>query len=223
MTRRVAKVLILIVAMSTAGFAEAEKAAAVRKRAEAGEAEAQFMLGQYFLAGEAGVPKDLVEALKWYRKSAEQGNAGAQSILGVAYARGEGVPKDSAEAVTWYRRAAAQDHAGAQYNLGHLYYSGEGVPRDLATALRYWHQAAEGGLVQAQCDLGKIYTNGYDAAGVRKDYVQAYVWWSLAAAQGNEMAAKYQALLERSMTADQQAEAVKQAKVIGKKRAVQKH
>ena len=39
--------------------------------------------------------KNMVEAAKWYRKAAEQGNADAQNRLGVRYDRGEGVSKDA--------------------------------------------------------------------------------------------------------------------------------
>ena len=40
-----------------------------------------------------GVEKNLTEAFKWYQKSAEQGNAPAQSTLGGFYHRGEVVKK----------------------------------------------------------------------------------------------------------------------------------
>ena len=56
-----------------------------------------------------GVPKNEVEAVKWFRKAAEQGDADAQFYLGWAYVtNGEGVPKDEVEAVKWYRKAAEQ-------------------------------------------------------------------------------------------------------------------
>jgi clan AA aspartic protease (TIGR02281 family) len=54
------------------------------------------------------VQRDHVEATKWYRKAAEQGNAGAQVNLGAAYARGEGVPQDYVQAYMWLNLAAAQ-------------------------------------------------------------------------------------------------------------------
>ena len=53
-----------------------------------------------------GVPEDDREAVKWYRKAADQGLALAQYNLGLAYAAGEGVPEDDREAVKWYRKAA---------------------------------------------------------------------------------------------------------------------
>ncbi len=54
------------------------------------------------------------EAVKWYRKAAEQEYARAQSGLGYMYSNGRGVEKDEVEAVKWYRKAAEQDYAMAQ-------------------------------------------------------------------------------------------------------------
>ncbi len=89
-----------------------------------------------------GVPQDDAEAWGWWRKAAEQGNAGAQSNLGVMYRKGQGVPQDDAEAVGWWRKAAEQGHATAQYNLGSMYYSGRGVPQDDAQAHMWYNLAA---------------------------------------------------------------------------------
>ncbi len=55
--------------------------------------------------------QDHVEAAKWWRKAAEQGDANAQCSLGMAYDNGTGVPKDSAKAVNWVRKAAEQGSA----------------------------------------------------------------------------------------------------------------
>ena len=48
-----------------------------------------------------GVAQDYNEAVKWYRKSAEQGTAAAQSNLGRMYDEGLGVVQDYTEAVKW--------------------------------------------------------------------------------------------------------------------------
>ena len=52
--------------------------------AEAGNAEAQFSLGQLYREGH-GVARDDKVALKWYRKAARQGDAKAQGALGAMY------------------------------------------------------------------------------------------------------------------------------------------
>ena len=76
---------------------------ALRARAEAGDAEAQLSLGFMYLGAQ-----DDAEAMRWYRRAADQGYARAQNILGVMYGNGEGVPQDYVEAHIWYNLAAAQ-------------------------------------------------------------------------------------------------------------------
>ena len=65
-----------------------------------------------------GVPKNKAEALKWYRKAAEQGHKKAQSNLGVMYAKGEGVPVNDVKAYMWFSLAQAQGSKPAADNLG---------------------------------------------------------------------------------------------------------
>ena len=60
-----------------------------------------------------GVAKDEMEAVTWYRKAAEQGNAHAQYNLGWMFQNGLGVSKNRAEAITWYRKAAEQGNEDA--------------------------------------------------------------------------------------------------------------
>ena len=60
------------------------------------------------------MPQDYREALKWYRKAADQGNAAAQRNLAVMFGEGLGVPQDYAEALKWFRRAAEQNDAAAE-------------------------------------------------------------------------------------------------------------
>jgi len=77
--------------------------------AEQGHAEAQNNLGVIYANGR-GVPRDDVEAVKWYRKAGEQGNAVAQFNLGVSYMNGWGVPQDYVSAHKWFNLIAASDN-----------------------------------------------------------------------------------------------------------------
>jgi hypothetical protein len=70
-----------------------------KKLAENGDVIAQWYLGNCYYNGQ-GVPKDYVEAVKWFRKAADQGYATAQRRLGVCYYDGDGVTGNDAEAVT---------------------------------------------------------------------------------------------------------------------------
>ena len=56
------------------------------------------------------MPKDPTETAKWYRKSAEQGDASAQRNLGYMYAKGEGVLKNPVLAPVWFNIAGANGH-----------------------------------------------------------------------------------------------------------------
>ena len=79
----------------------------LENKAEAGDAFAQFNLGNVYYKG-TDVPQDYKEAVKWYTKSAEQGFADAQCSLGSCYEKGEGVNQDIKEAVKWWKKAAEQ-------------------------------------------------------------------------------------------------------------------
>jgi TPR repeat protein len=81
------------------------------------------------------------EAVRWFRRAADQGNAAAQTSLGHMYELGKGVPRDSAEAICWYRKAADQGDAAAMLLLGERYESGDGVPQSFVDA-HVWYNIA---------------------------------------------------------------------------------
>ena len=93
-----------------------------------------------------GVPQNYKEALRWFMKAAEQGNADAQLKTGYLYRQGQGVPQNNKEALRWIMKAAEQGLADAQFNTGALLMEGrEGVQRDLRTALKWVRLAAAQG------------------------------------------------------------------------------
>jgi len=91
----------------------------LKRKAEQGDAVAQYNLGVMYADGE-GVAQNDAEAVQWFRKAAEQGLAGAQFNLGQMYRLGRGVVQSDAEAVQWYRKAAEQGHGDAQKVLAAL-------------------------------------------------------------------------------------------------------
>ena len=116
LARSFAAWLLPLLVLLTA-YGNEESIESLKKKAEAGDAKAQFDFGFMYDFG-ADIPENHVEAAKWYRKAAEQGNVAAQYSLGFLYERGKGVPKDYFEAAKWYRKAADRGHAGAQSSLG---------------------------------------------------------------------------------------------------------
>ncbi len=67
-----------------------------------------------------GVQQDDGQAVAWYQKAAEQGDAVAQASLGYMYAYGRGVTRDRLGAIRWYRMAAAQGDQNARQALALL-------------------------------------------------------------------------------------------------------
>ena len=63
-----------------------------------------------------GVAQDYAQAVKWYRKAAEQGVANAQYILGLMYVKGQGVPQNYSESYVWSSLAAASGNEDAVEN-----------------------------------------------------------------------------------------------------------
>ena len=69
---------------------------------------------------------DFSTALRKYKSAAAQGDARAQTEVGIMYNVGQGVVQDYAAAVRWYNLAAAKGNADAQYSLVVTYGEGQG-------------------------------------------------------------------------------------------------
>lgn len=144
--------------------------------AEKGAMTAQAVLGACYVKG-FGVEKNDEEAVKWYKKAAEQGHAKGQFVIGKAYDKG----KDYKEAVKWYRKAAEQDFADAQNYLGIKYQRGEGVELSNEEANNWYLRAASLGNKWAQYNLGCNYRDG---KGIGQDEEKAIEWFRKSAIQG---------------------------------------
>jgi len=145
-------VLIVVICLFASIAANAQEAtmsarelAETQLRAEwVGTPEDQYKLGNAYYRGD-GVSKDYAEAVKWFRKAADQGMPESQYMMGVIYDRGEGLPQDFVEAVAWYRKAGEQGYVAAQFELGNKYARGEGVPQNYAEAYVWFSLAAAAG------------------------------------------------------------------------------
>ena len=112
------------------------------RRAEQGDAEAQYALGGS-LRGIGLLTSDK-NKLKWLRRAAEQGYVEAQYDLGKSGARWRWVATiDRQEADMWLRSAAEQGHIEAQYDLARKYGEGKEVHRDYQQAAKWYQMAAE--------------------------------------------------------------------------------
>lgn len=116
------------------------------------DADAQRNIGAMYQRG-LGVPQSDAEAVKWYRRAAENGHPRAQQNLGVMYEEGAGVSQDYVEAAAWYQAAAEQGNLFAKLNLGVLYERGTPeVPRDVVQSHMWYNLAA----AQGHADAGQL-------------------------------------------------------------------
>lgn len=136
-----------------------QEMAALVKKADAGDADAQFKLGLMYAKGE-DVPKDDVKAVGLFQKSATQGNAKGQFGLANFYEGGRGVAKDLSNAVEWYQKSADQNNPDALFNLGMMHAAGSGVPKDIVKAEELWQKAADNGSELAIEILSSGYAQG---------------------------------------------------------------
>ena len=109
----------------TAPALAARDPAAVRARAEAGDARAMAELGAMYARGQ-DVRQDDDDARRWYQKAAEAGDVRAMTALGARYASGTGVLRDDAKAVAWYTKAADGGDADAMFLLASMHARGRG-------------------------------------------------------------------------------------------------
>ena len=152
-----------------------------------------------------GVSRDDAEAIRWYRRAAEQGNVLAQYNLGeggsamrhkrltvlmlmlvvsVLVAHGAVAAQDPSD-LAQLRRAAEQGNADAQNNLGNRYLFGRGVSQSNGAAFSWYRRAAEQGHAQAQAMVGVMYRDG---RGVSQSDDAAVTWLRRAAEQGHAQA-----------------------------------
>ena len=149
------------------------------------DAMAQHNLGLCYANGQ-GIEKDLKEAFKLFKASAEQGSADGQFQLAQAYNLGEGTDKNPKEAFRWYKTAAEKGNVRAQNNLAVMYSVGDGIPpKNIEMANRWFFRAAQQGLPIAQVNIAENFKNNLDK--IPQDFSEAYYWYSLALTNESEL------------------------------------
>jgi TPR repeat protein len=86
-----------------------------------------------------------------------------------------------------------------------MYSTGDGAPQSLDDAARWYLQAAEQGHDMAAYKLGFLYLRGRGVP--RKDFVQAYRWFNVAAGLGVGDAGTWRDKIRKKMTEQEIAEA----------------
>ena len=159
----------------------------LRDSAAAGDVGAEFELGLRLLDGR-GVARDPHAAAQWLEQAANRGLPIAEYRLAALYEKGIGVTRDLPTAMSLYVKAATAGNARAMHNLAVMHAEGSisGKP-DYATAAEWFRKAGQLGVRDSQFNLGILYARGL---GAPQDLGQAWLWFSLAAQQGDADAAR---------------------------------
>ena len=161
--------------------------ATLRDAAIAGDPGAETELGIRYMEGRT-LTRDPKTAARWFEQAAVQGLPIAEYRIAALYEKGTGVTRDVPLARAWYLKAANAGNARAMHNLAVLDAedAGAGKP-DYAEAARWFREAGELGIRDSQFNLGVLYGRGL---GVPQDLGQSWLWFSLAARQGDADAGK---------------------------------
>lgn len=111
-----------------------------RKAAELGQADAQNILGYFYLNGKRGIKRDLQKGGQWYELAAAQGNVDALINIGEIYYSGTQVPLDYARAFEFFERAAKMGKSRALNYLAWMYTNGQFVDTDCRKAAELFAQ-----------------------------------------------------------------------------------
>lgn len=129
------------------------------------------------LGGCASPPSHEMRTLEQLTDMAQDGDPGAQAVLGQAYEKGLGVRASIDQAMRWYERASEGGDPFAPFQIGALFERGVGVVRDYAEAAHWYRIAAERGNDSAQASLAYLYEHGL---GVTQNYAAAVYWYEAA-------------------------------------------
>jgi TPR repeat protein len=148
-----------------------------RQSADAGNADAMRWMGWMFHNG-LGVGRDYNQAIGWYTKAANLGDAMAMRNMAAVYEAQE----NYAQAMAWNRKSADAGYVGALNAIGNFYKQGVGVPQDYKEAMNWFRKGAVAGNAAAMNNLGWGYHNG---KGLPQDFAEAMKWYRLSADGGD--------------------------------------
>ena len=144
-----------------------------RPLAEAGDADAQFNLGQAYRLGR-GVPVNLAAAQTWLGRAAAKGHVDAQTTIGLLLFDSG----NRADGLRWLRAAAEKGEPRAMLIYGTALFNGDGIDSDAVLAYAYVSRAAAQGLAPAKAtlaDMDKVMPLAQRKLGVKTALAKAAI------------------------------------------------
>ena len=128
---------------------------------------------------------DYLNALKYYKMSADMGNSDGQVNYGILHYYGQGVKQNYSEAKKYFELAADQKNVSAYNYLGNLYENGNGVQINYNIAGKYYKLSADQNDQHGLISYGNLCYHGLIEV---KDILKAKYYYELAAEQNNKNA-----------------------------------
>lgn len=188
-TLKVSLLSLAILALAPLAPAELPYLRQLEASADAGEAEAQFILGLAYRDGWDGTVKSGTIAARWCALADELGDQRPAFVFTLLQRARDRVAKDEVRALRCLRDAAERGDDYARVILGELLLEGNGVPVDWRHGAEWIRKSAQAGFAPAQFRLGVIYLVG-DAA-LPKDEIEALAWFIVAAEAGSKTAGEF--------------------------------
>ncbi len=181
--------------------------AGIEKAAQAGNGDAQLLLGDIFANRNTDLFKDRqAEAVAFYEKALAAGKLVAAIRLGDLYYSGEIVPQDREKAFQYYSKMLTKiKNARVERRVAGAYLHGKGVAADPAKAIDMLTKLSDAGDVGSMRQLGDIYHAGKFTGADRDLAIKYYE----AALKGGDVgsAKKLAGLLASAPDADSQSKA----------------
>lgn len=130
----------------------------LKRSAEAGWPNAEFVLAQCLLSGRPPFLKDVSEGEKWLEQAAQHGQLQALDMLAIRLMQGVGVAQNKPEAVKCWRWAAEHGDASGQNDLGYALMTGDAGKVDLVEADMWFQLASNAGIARAKINHQNIST-----------------------------------------------------------------
>ena len=142
----------------------------LRKGSNMNDGYSQYLLGNLYVYGRAGLEEDYDEALKLYRKAIEKGETGPLNQLCRMYCLGLGVEVDDDEAIKWGMKAVKEGDTGVYYFLGLAYEHKKKYMEALSWYKKGAYEMDSGCMLQ----IGYLYD---DDGGLPVNYQEAVRWY----------------------------------------------
>lgn len=160
------------------------------KAAKQNHPDACFTIGVAYHSGMDGFKQDSLEAFRWYKMGADNGDTMGQIVVGDFYNNA----KDTINAIKYWEMACDNPNrlkldeddmaslAQAAYNVGYYYYYGYVVSKDETKGLNHIKLAADCGHAYSAFLLGCLYHKGTDLTP--QDYQTASTYFKKSALLG---------------------------------------